>query len=84
MAINDLADITACLTDFVLFDVFKLSNKKRHMRAVAAQIAFRYRPQDSATGTTRATAKRLAAVLGVGDTQVIYLALHELTANFLL
>ena len=40
------------------------------------QIAFRYRPQDSATGVTRTTAKRLADVLGVDETQVIHLALH--------
>lgn len=49
----------------------------------AAQIAFRYRPQDSATGVTRTTAKRLADVLGVDETQVIHLALHELATRFL-
>ena len=53
------------------------------MKAPAAQIAFRYRPQDSATGVTRATAKRLAEVLGVDETQVIHLALHELATKFL-
>lgn len=53
------------------------------MRATAAQIAFRYRPQDSATGVSRATAKRLAEVLGVDETQVIHLALHEMAAKFL-
>ena len=37
------------------------------MTATAAQIAFRYRPQDSATGVTRATPKRLAEVLGVDE-----------------
>lgn len=53
------------------------------MVASAAQIAFRYRPQDSATGVTRATAKRLADVLGVDETQVIHLALHELATKVL-
>ncbi|NBU02602.1 MAG: hypothetical protein EBT41_11900 [Betaproteobacteria bacterium] len=43
------------------------------MKAAAAQIAFRYRPQDSATGVTRTTA----------ETQVIHLALHELATKFL-
>ena len=53
------------------------------MTATAAQIAFRYRPQDSATGVTRTTAKRLAEVLGVDETQVIHLALHELATKVL-
>lgn len=53
------------------------------MRTAAAQIAFRYRPQDSATGVTRTTAKRLAEVLGVDETQVIHLALHEMATKFL-
>ncbi|NBQ10045.1 MAG: hypothetical protein EBU47_11130 [Betaproteobacteria bacterium] len=53
------------------------------MNAAAAQIAFRYRPQDSATGVTRTTAKRLAEMLGVDETQVIHLALHELATKFL-
>lgn len=53
------------------------------MAAIASQIAFRYRPQDSATGVTRSTAKRLAEVLGVDETQVIHLALHELATKFL-
>jgi hypothetical protein len=53
------------------------------MKPTASQIAFRYRPQDSATGITRATAKRLAAVLGVDETQVIHMALHELATKFL-
>ncbi len=53
------------------------------MKPAPSQIAFRYRPQDSATGTTRTTAKRLAAVLGVGETQVIHLALCELATKFL-
>lgn len=53
------------------------------MKAAAAQISFRYRPQDSVTGVTRTTAKRLAEVLGVDETQVIHLALHELAAKFI-
>lgn len=53
------------------------------MATAAAQIAFRYRPQDSATGVTRTTAKRLAEVLGVDETQVIHLALHELATKVL-
>ena len=53
------------------------------MKAAVTQIAFRYRPQDSATGVTRTTAKRLAQVLGVDETQVIHLALHELATKFL-
>jgi hypothetical protein len=57
--------------------------KNPRMKAAATQIAFRYRPQDSATGVSRTTAKRLADVLGVDETQVIHLALHELATNFL-
>jgi hypothetical protein len=53
------------------------------MTAANAQIAFRYRPQDSATGVTRTTAKRLAEALGVDETQVIHLALHELATRVL-
>ena len=53
------------------------------MKTAAPQIAFRYRPQDSATGVTRTTAKRLAEVLGVDETQVIHLALHDLATKFL-
>ncbi len=49
----------------------------------AVQIAFRYRAQDSATGVSRATAKRLAEALGVDETQVIHLALHELATKCL-
>jgi hypothetical protein len=47
------------------------------------QIAFRYRPVDSTTGVTRNTAKRLAQQLGVDETQVIHLALHELAVRLL-
>ncbi len=53
------------------------------MKSASAQIAFRYRLQDSPTGVTRTTAKRLADVLGVDETQVIHLALHELATKFL-
>jgi hypothetical protein len=53
------------------------------MKPATFQITFRYRPLDSATGITRTTAKRLAAVLGVDETQVIHLALHELATKFL-
>ena len=53
------------------------------MKASPAQIAFRYRPQDSATGVTRTTAKRLADVLGVDETQVIHLALHAMATQLL-
>lgn len=53
------------------------------MKSTAAQIAFRYRPRDSATGVTRTTAKRLAVLLGVDETQVIHLALHDLATKFL-
>lgn len=53
------------------------------MPTSTSQIAFRYRPQDSATGVTRTTAKRLAATLGVDETQVIHLALRDLAAKCL-
>jgi len=52
-------------------------------RTVANQIAFRYRSVDSATGVTRETAKRLAAHLGVDETQAIHHALHELAVRVL-
>lgn len=52
-------------------------------RALAQQIAFRYRAADSASGVTRDTAKRLAQRLGVDETQVIHLALHELAVKLL-
>ena len=47
------------------------------------QIAFRYRPADSTTGVTRDTAKRLAERLGVDETQVIHLALHDMAVRLL-
>ena len=53
------------------------------MKSTSAQIAFRYRANDSSTGVTRTTTKRLANVLGVDETQVIHLALHELATKFL-
>jgi hypothetical protein len=52
-------------------------------KPVSQQIAFRYRSTDSATGVTRATAKRLAEHLGVDETQAIHMALHELAAKVL-
>lgn len=53
------------------------------MTAATAQIAFRYRARDSATGVTRTTAKRLADVLGVDETQVIHMALQQLATKCL-
>ena len=47
------------------------------------QIPFRYRATNSATGVTRATAKNLAQKLGVDETQVIHLALHEMAVRYL-
>ena len=52
-------------------------------RSSANQIAFRYRPADSTTGVTRDTAKRLAELLGVDETQAIHLALHDLAVRLL-
>ena len=52
-------------------------------RITANQIAFRYRPVDSATGITRETAKRLAEYLGVDETQAIHQALRELATKVL-
>lgn len=52
-------------------------------RSFVEQIAFRYRTADSATGVTRNTAKRLAEHLGVDETQVIHLALHEMAVKVL-
>ena len=47
------------------------------------QIPFRYRNFDSPAGVTRETAKRLAERLGVDETQVIHLALHQLAVKIL-
>jgi len=52
-------------------------------RKPTIQIAFRYRTVDSASGVTRKTVKRLAAHLGVDETQAIHQALHELAAKVL-
>ena len=52
-------------------------------RTATDQIAFRYRPLDSATGVTRETAKRLAERLGVDETQAIHFALHEMAVKLL-
>ena len=52
-------------------------------RSAADQIAFRYRPCDSATGVSRDTAKRLAERLGVDETQAIHLALHSMAVKLL-
>ncbi len=53
------------------------------VHTVTNQIAFRYRAVDSATGVTRDTAKRLAAHLGVDETQAIHRALYELAVRML-
>ncbi len=53
------------------------------LKTAADQIAFRYLLLDIATGVTRTTTKRLAEVLGVDETQVIHLALHELATKTL-
>lgn len=52
-------------------------------RTTVNQIAFRYRPVDSATGVTRETAQRLAGYLGVDETQAIHQALRELAIKLL-
>ncbi len=52
-------------------------------RTTANQIAFRYRVEDTATGVTRETAKRLAEYLGVDETQAIHQALRELAVRVL-
>ena len=50
---------------------------------LSSQIAFRYRATDSATGVSRDTAKRLAAQLGVDETQAIHIALHDMAMRLL-
>lgn len=52
-------------------------------RTSADQIAFRFRPADNATGVTRETAKRLAARLGVDETQAIHMALRDMAVKLL-
>lgn len=54
-----------------------------NVRNQNSQIAFRYRAVDSATGISRETAKRLAAQLGVDETQAIHQALRELAVRVL-
>ncbi|GBU14766.1 hypothetical protein AwPolaro_01440 [Polaromonas sp.] len=49
----------------------------------APQISFRYRTVDSANGVTRETAKRLAACLGLDETQVIHTALQAMAVKIL-
>ena len=51
--------------------------------ALSAQIPFRYRTTDSATGVTRKTAQQLAERLGVDETQAIHLALRQLAVKVL-
>jgi hypothetical protein len=74
------------LTSAINLDIFKISNSRASpmaTRNAADQIAFRYRPTDSATGVSRDTAKRLAQRLGVDETQAIHLALHNLAVRLL-
>ncbi len=52
-------------------------------KTLSQQIPFRYRNFDSPTGVTRETAKLLAERLGVDETQVIHLALHQLAVKIL-
>jgi hypothetical protein len=52
-------------------------------RSLANQIAFRYREADTEAGVTRQTAKHLADVLGVDETQAIHRALSELALRLL-
>lgn len=52
-------------------------------RNTVDQIAFGYRREDSATGVTRDTARRIAARLGVDETQAIHLALRDMAVRVL-
>jgi hypothetical protein len=52
-------------------------------KAEGKQIAFRYRSTDSRAGVTRRTAQRLAAALGVDETQAIHMALREMAVRVL-
>ena len=47
------------------------------------QIAFRYRTNDSATGVSRTTVKRLAELLDMSETQTLHHALRLLAVNLL-
>ena len=48
-----------------------------------AQIAFRYRHTDSPLGVTRTTTQKLAAYLGVDETQAIHFALASFASTHL-
>jgi antitoxin component of RelBE/YafQ-DinJ toxin-antitoxin module len=52
-------------------------------KSLPAQIPFRYRSVDTITGVTRETAKKVAAHLGVDETQAIHMALQQLAARVL-
>jgi len=52
-------------------------------KTATPQIAFRYRAVDSSSGVTRSTARRLAAELGVDETQAIHIALRKLAVKVL-
>jgi hypothetical protein len=52
-------------------------------KSLPAQIPFRYRSVDTLTGVTRETAKKVAANLGVDETQAIHMALQQLAARAL-
>lgn len=64
-------------------DILKISLTKPKHRMTTHQIAFRYRPTDSASGVSRETAKRLADHLGVDETQAIHLALRDMAVKLL-
>jgi hypothetical protein len=53
------------------------------MSTSLAQIPFRYRETDTPTGVSRDTAKRLASVLGLDETQTIHLAMRQLADKHL-
>ena len=73
------------LTVVLFRDILKISTQvlpmPRHNQQ--NQIAFRYRSVDSEAGVTRDTAKRLAAYLGVDETQAIHQAMRALAAKLL-
>ena len=51
--------------------------------STGTQIAFRYRTVDSPAGVTRKTAKRVAAQLGVDETQALHMAMYQLAVKVL-
>jgi hypothetical protein len=53
------------------------------MSSASSQIAFRYRSHDGAMGLSRSTAKRLAEMLAVDETQMIHMALQEFARKHL-